>query len=361
MKNIYRSIIFIAAAIVAASCAKVVIENSNDADQRYFKAWLIENGYSDLKPLWNGVELSKEDADKYNGIYQISNDEGTGTAVTKDGFAIMEFTAYDLEGNITEYTDSVTAVQLGEYDPSAYYGPEVWLTYDEAIPAGVLNALIGMKTGGSKKVIIPSWFMTYSVLDSPKDYFEKKSDMTHSIYEFTVKGFTTDISKWEIESIGNHIIKEFGSLNAFSNDTTGFYFRNRKPYSSNAVEFPKDTTIYINYTGKLLNGLVFDTTVEKTAKDNNIYSSSREYAPVMIKFGATNGEIKMGSDETEVIPGFSRTISKMKYNPKEPNWKDSVIGIFESSQGYGYAGSGASIPAYAPLIFEIEVVDKPAE
>ena len=27
--------------------------------------------------------------------------------------------------------------------------------------------------------------------------------------------------------------------------------------------------------------------------------------------------------------------------------------------GYGYSGSGKAIPAYAPLSFEIEIVDKP--
>ena len=35
------------------------------------------------------------------------------------------------------------------------------------------------------------------------------------------------------------------------------------------------------------------------------------------------------------------------------------IGVFYSPLGYNYSGSGASIPGYAPLIFEIEVVEKP--
>ena len=32
------------------------------------------------------------------------------------------------------------------------------------------------------------------------------------------------------------------------------------------------------------------------------------------------------------------------------------IGIFYSPLGYGHSGSGTSIPSYAPLIFEIEIV-----
>ena len=37
------------------------------------------------------------------------------------------------------------------------------------------------------------------------------------------------------------------------------------------------------------------------------------------------------------------------------------VGIFYSALGYGSSGSGNAIPGFSPLMFEIEVVDKPAE
>ena len=37
------------------------------------------------------------------------------------------------------------------------------------------------------------------------------------------------------------------------------------------------------------------------------------------------------------------------------------VGMFFSAYGYDYSGSGNTIPAYAPLVFEIEIVDKPKE
>ena len=37
------------------------------------------------------------------------------------------------------------------------------------------------------------------------------------------------------------------------------------------------------------------------------------------------------------------------------------VGIFYSVLGYGSSGSGNAIPGFSPLMFEIEVVDKPAE
>ena len=45
----------------------------------------------------------------------------------------------------------------------------------------------------------------------------------------------------------------------------------------------------------------------------------------------------------------------------DSQYRDKCTGIFTSSLGYGYSGSGSSIPGYAPLIFEIEVVDKPED
>ena len=67
----------------------------------------------------------------------------------------------------------------------------------------------------------------------------------------------------------------------------------------------------------------------------------------------------MGEDESEVIAGFAMTLADLMYSPSDNTWKDSVTGIFISALGYNYSGSGASIPPYAPLIFEIEIVDKP--
>ena len=60
----------------------------------------------------------------------------------------------------------------------------------------------------------------------------------------------------------------------------------------------------------------------------------------------------MTSSKSDMIPGFAMTLWQMRAHEKG-------IGVFYSPLGYGYNGSGASIPSYSPLIFEIEIVDKP--
>ena len=71
-----------------------------------------------------------------------------------------------------------------------------------------------------------------------------------------------------------------------------------------------------------------------------------------INWGEEYTDITMGSNSSSVISGFALTLWQMKAMEKG-------VGVFYSDLGYGYSGSGSSIPGYAPLIFEIELVGKP--
>ena len=232
--------------IVAAGCAKEAVSGPNDANKRFMDAWMYVN-YPDIQP--SGL-----------GIYVLEEKEGEGDQVIKEGnYAIVDYTVTDLQGNISSYTADTTAKRLGKYKPTNYYGPKVWLTMDATIQAGLQYAVVGMKKGGYKKIVIPSWLMTYSTYGTQQEYLDQEASYSNTIYEFTVKDFTDSIDVWQKDSIERYIVKNYGSLDAFSNDTTGFYYRQLEPPVSDKA-FSADTTIYINYTGKLLNGLVFDTT-----------------------------------------------------------------------------------------------------
>ena len=354
MGNIYKSILYTIAAFGIAGCAKAVTEGVNEAEKRYFDAWMQIN-HPNLKASWNGKDRPEGNT---NGIYIFTDEiqEGTGAAVTDNGYAMLEYTVRDLNGNITSYTYEQTARQLGEYSPQNYYGPKVLTTIDQTIQAGVQDALLRMKVGGYTKVIIPSWLMSYATYSSPEKYLKKSSDYASAIYELKVTDFTEDIDKWQADSIERYIAK---GDDVFRNDTTGFYFSRHVAVSKDTTKFPSDTTIYINYTGKLLNGLIFDTSDERTALDNDVYNPTKEYGPVKVSWGEDAGSITMSG--SSIIDGFSMTLWRMRYIPGDKQWNDKVTGIFTSALGYGYSGSGSSIPAYAPLIFEIEVVPEPEE
>jgi FKBP-type peptidyl-prolyl cis-trans isomerase len=349
MKNIFKYIIFAAAAIITASCARTISEGVNEANQRYFDAWLKVNASKFPKCEKTG-----------RGIYVIDETKTDGSAtVVKDGYAIVEFTTTDLTGNITDYTNAEQAEQLGVYSPSSYYGPQVWSTTDETIRAGVLDGILGMKTGDTRKFIVPSWLMSYDNFSTEQEYLSKSTDFANTIFDVKVTDFTMDINEWQFVQMTRKFNEEdfYGGRFAGTTleDTTGVaYGMFFKPLVEELAEeeFKEDTTIYINYIGKLLNGLIFDTNIERVALDNNISTSGRTFGPTSVNWGEEYDDITL--DDSEVIPGFSKTLWKMGKMRKG----SKAIGMFYSGLGYGYSGS-TNIPGYAPLIFEIEFVEKP--
>lgn len=97
-------------------------------------------------------------------------------------------------------------------------------------------------------------------------------------------------------------------------------------------------TVSVNYTGKLLSKDVFDTSLEQVAKDNGIYSSSRNYKPLKFRPGFNFA-----------ISGFEFAISLMRQGEK-------ATVIFPSRLGYGTQPQGP-VPANSPLIFEIDLLE----
>lgn len=340
MNKIFKTAAYIVLAVVAAGCAKAVSSGPNEAEKRYFDAWMSLN-HPGVQPTGLGIYLLEEEA-------------GTGVTVKEDGFVLADYVITDIHGNISSYTDKITAKQLGTYDTTKYYGSKVLTTIENTLPAGVADAIIGMKEGGRKKFVIPSWLMTYSTYDKKEEYLEHSSGSESAIYDITVRHFTDSIQRYEVIQIEDYIGSNPQIFNSkMVNDTVGFYYQSlSEPISTE--DFPSDTTIYINYTGRLLNGLVFDTTIEKVAKDNGLYTAGKTYEPVSIDWGEKWSQLTMGDSDSSVIPGFAITLWHM--HPMEKG-----IGVFYSPLGYSYSGSGESIPGYAPLIFEIEIVEKPED
>jgi FKBP-type peptidyl-prolyl cis-trans isomerase len=363
MKNTFLTILYIAAALSAISCAKTEVSGPNEAYKRYFDAWMHLN-HPEAQPA--GI-----------GIYIIEDVQGNGATVGEEGYVLVDYKITDLDGNISSYTDAMTAKQLGTYDQTSYYGPKFWTTMETTLPAGVREAIIGVPAGTYRKVIIPSWLMSYKAYDSEADYLDpplKKdeeydaSSYSNTIYEITISDYTEDMDKWQIDSIGRFFANKTvhidgkpayetfvtGSgiqMTAADSVETGFYYKQLKA-PADTTSFAKDTTVYINYVGKLLNGLVFDTNIERVAKDNSLYSAGKTYEPMRINWGEKQTDLTMGSDKGSMISGFAKTLWEMRSMEKG-------VGIFYSNLGYGYSGSGATIPGYAPLIFEIELVAKP--
>lgn len=118
-------------------------------------------------------------------------------------------------------------------------------------------------------------------------------------------------------------------------DEDGLYIIVNKKGKGEKVEIGRD--VAINYTGRLLNGKIFDTSVESVAKANNIYDPNRTYAPLSYKVGRMS-----------LIRGWEKGVINQPAGSK-------LTLIIPSWLGYGTQGVG-EIPPNSSLVFDIEIV-----
>lgn len=330
------SILALFAAIVALSSCGVSEELDTKAlNKNYFDSW--------MQVHYPGAEPTAL------GSYVIEEDEGKGALVgdaTNSPYIYGRYTLRDLEGTIDDFTDAETAKQLGLYDSTCYYGPAVWAHKDSAMSAGVDEAISSMRVGGRKKIIIPGWLNTNERFSTAEEYISNATGES-SIYEIHIVDIIKDIVAWEVDSVKNYVNRHFPGT-----DSTRFgYYYKRLADATDTTSFETGEEVYFNYTGRLLNGQVFDTTIKDTAKRYGIYNPATTYEPAYMTWGEKYTDLKMGSSSSAVIDGFGYTVFNMKKGEKG-------TAVFYSGLGYSTTGGGARIPGYSPLIFEIEMIGK---
>lgn len=116
---------------------------------------------------------------------------------------------------------------------------------------------------------------------------------------------------------------------------TGLYFIEK--VKGKGANPQKGQVVKVNYTGRLIDGTIFDTSVEEIAKQSGVYNKQRPYKPIEFPLGVG-----------QVIPGWDQGIALMKVG--------SVAQfIIPSSIAYGEQGSGP-IPPSSTLVFDVELV-----
>lgn len=93
----------------------------------------------------------------------------------------------------------------------------------------------------------------------------------------------------------------------------------------------------VNYTGKFLDGKVFDTSLEADAKASGTHNPQRQYQPIEFPLG-----------QRRVIPGWDEGIQLLKVG-------DKASFIIPSNLAYGSRGAGP-IPPNTPLVFDVELM-----
>lgn len=115
-------------------------------------------------------------------------------------------------------------------------------------------------------------------------------------------------------------------------------------HKANGKKPNQGTPIYINYSGYLENGDLFDSSIEEVAKSYDKFDAARAaanaYTPIPFTAGKRDG----------MIPGFIEGIEQLSIG-------DKAVLFIPSHLGYGERGAGRVIPPNANIIFEIELLD----
>ena len=96
--------------------------------------------------------------------------------------------------------------------------------------------------------------------------------------------------------------------------------------------------VSIDYTGRLLDGTIFDSSRETDAREAGKYNAQRPYEPLSYKVGAMS-----------LIPGWDEGVEG------QPEGTELTL-IMPSRLGYGERGAGNDILPYTPLVFDLTIV-----
>lgn len=210
-------------------------------------------------------------------------------------------------------------------------------------------AMMGLGDSASFIISADSVYLTTFKAPSLPPYIEKGSMLT---FEAKLEKITT---KTEAEAERNKQMQEqqamMQKMQAEEGATFAKYLADNKitakPTESGLyyIESKKGNgkkpkageLVKVNYTGRLLNGTVFDTSDEATAKTAGTYHKERKYEPYEFPVGVG-----------QVIPGWDEGIMLMSVGSKGKL-------IIPSAIAYGAQGGGP-IPPFSPLVFDVELV-----
>lgn len=327
MKRVTAAAFIIALTTIAISCARDVAD-STSSYQRVLDAWIRTN---------YGTALSPNDS----GVYVLSYEQGTGKQVKDTQYVFVHYTCTDLEGNIISSNREEVNRQLGTYGVTDYYGSDIWCVGVESVAQGLEQVLLTMREGGKAKIAVPANqnILTYTGYNA----FNYGTGTT-VIYDFVVDSVVEDIFEYQNDQLRDYSIRH---ANGIDTAMEGLYYRLLSE-TPDCDSISDETTIKIRYIGRRLDGTVFDTNIQDTAKYYRIYSPNNDYAALEMTYYKDESNFL---ENATTVEGFSYAVMQMKYG-------DTSEVFFRSDFGYASTGSGNAIPEYCPLYFWIYVEPK---
>ncbi len=319
------------AAALTVSCAIEPPEDENYSKDRVMKSWM--NQY------YPGISVYGD-----TGAYLLDMERGDGVSIPDSGYVRVHYTKWTLDGTITSTNVEQLVAQLGEYSPSSWYGGNTWRLDQGYLPVGLEKALKTMRAGGRVKMAIPSSASGHDY--TMYDPFNTNPETSNQVIEVSIDTVIADIYDYQETAM-----REWFRKNYRVADTTAehLYFKKLEEHTEASDTVSEGASVSVRYVGRLMDGQVFDTNIEDTAKFYRIWDESGNYNALTVSYYKQNTE--QYNQNNSVVAGFGKAVLQMNYNEK-------AVTLFSSQLGYGASGSNPAIPEYSPLVFWLWIEKK---
>lgn len=348
MKKAFTYIFFVLlAGSLAVSCAKETEFDSNEFQAGAFSRWMKK--YHPDVPLLTG---------QYAGIYAEWLEKNPDGPELREGYWFeLNYTARDQNGDIY-YTRSLPfARQIfgSTLDHTIHYVPELIQYQPNSMsytyPEGQIKMLTQMNEGDSLRLYLPpAWgygngYYGFNYTKSSHYGYSPSTAAVSAesglIIDMRLNRVIKDINLYEREQVARFTEDSLGITDPADSVALGIYLKKSVTNPEGDSVKLKNCTASVYYTGRFLDGHVFDTNVDSVARAHNIVGNS---GPLKIR----------PNNDTDYIPAFGKALVNMLTGEK-------ARFVTISDQAYGSEGSTHSsggyvvIPPYTPLVFEIYV------
>ena len=285
---------------------------------------------------------NKGEMSQYSGYKEVSTglhfklitDNSAGRAVTVGDILTMNM-SYSVNNDTVIFDTKLAGqpVQL-RADTGKYEGD-------------FMHAFLRMKEGDSASVIVDAnmFFTKTAGMPESPEFIDSADVLYFAIVMTKVQTMEEvqaemDAKNAEAEQNEQTELNAYLAANNIEVEPTasGLYFISTKKGTGRQAEAGKK--VKVNYSGFLLNGTYFDTSVEEVAKEQGLYDERRPYGPLDFELGAR-----------QVIQGWDEGIAMMKVG-------GTARLVIPSTLAYGAnPRPGGVIQPFNTLVFDVELVE----
>ncbi|RDC54931.1 hypothetical protein DU508_19155 [Pedobacter chinensis] len=296
------SLLFILATVLFSACKKEY-ESIQSIDDSAIQSFISKN---------NLTSVMVQDPDKSGFYYQITS-PGTGDSFKNTDSVLYNLTVKSLSSGTT-YLQSPLLGNLGTFVgyTNQFYNSSLSSSTNSGsynIPA-IRTAIQALKPGGTARILLPS-YLAFGRNGAGNIPSNEIIDLLITTYSYKKQALLDD------NRITTYLTSK--GLTA-TKDPSGIYYIVNTLGTGDDVN-SETSTVVIKYTGRLLDGSVFDSSTDGTF--STTLSGLIQAWQIMVP------KFKVGTKFRMLIP---------------------------SAYAYGSGGNGGTIPQNAPLDFDIEIV-----